>query len=261
MNRFIKEYQKSFTIFFKYLIADNIVKDATIENLNELLQMNLKNKKTTKYTNMGCKYILKLGPRKNNPCGKKESENGYCKTHFTTVSRESKKNDQESSLRTDERNARELRVGKANDSSTTDDEHSQSQGSESENKTVIRKNKYNNFVFGNTGLIIRSAKEKYIVAKEGELGEWLPLSNRDIEDCKRFHLRYKIIDFNFKGEKINEDYIKNISLGISLKEEEKINNDFSSQINGRLTGKRIKELEWLDNETDKEISENENEFL
>jgi hypothetical protein len=41
----------------------------------------------------------------------------------------------------------------------------------------------------------KSSKEKYIVAREAENGDWLPLSEEDIDECKRYHLKYKIIDW------------------------------------------------------------------
>ena len=39
-------------------------------------------------------------------------------------------------------------------------------------------------------------KEKFIVAKEGENGTWLALTDEDIELCKQYRLKYKIIDPN-----------------------------------------------------------------
>jgi hypothetical protein len=74
----------------------------------------------------------------------------------------------------------------------------------------IRKNNFNNFVFKNTGLIFKNQKEKFIVAKEGLKGEWLPLSENDIEICKENHLRYKIIDFTKTSTASNAEIVKSL---------------------------------------------------
>ncbi len=75
---------------------------------------------------------------------------------------------------------------------------------------AIRKNNFNNFVFKNTRLIFKSQKEKYIVAKEGLKGEWLPLTDEDIETCKENHLRYKIIDFTKTSTESNKEIVKTL---------------------------------------------------
>jgi hypothetical protein len=61
----------------------------------------------------------------------------------------------------------------------------------------IYPNKYNNFVYPDTNLIIRNNK---VVAKEGQDGIWLPLSPKDIKDAKKLKLRHEIIDLQFKGD-------------------------------------------------------------
>jgi hypothetical protein len=78
---------------------------------------------------------------------------------------------------------------------------------------VIRKNKFNNFVFKDTPYIFQSATEKYIVAKEGIKGEWIPLNDEDKRICrKQYHLRCKDIDFN-KQTSIDMTFIQeNIKL-------------------------------------------------
>ena len=87
------------------------------------------------------------------------------------------------------------------------------QSDKSDKKEIIcsiRKNNFNNFVFKNTGLIFKSQKEKFIVAKEGLKGEWLPLSDNDIETCKENHLRYKIIDFTKTSTGSNTEIVKSL---------------------------------------------------
>jgi hypothetical protein len=65
---------------------------------------------------------------------------------------------------------------------------------------IVKANKHGNFTYPQTGLIFKSTTEKYIVAREGPDGEWLPLQREDIKECKRHKLRYKIVDLSFKGE-------------------------------------------------------------
>ena len=157
-----------------------------------------------------CIHILTSGPRKNLPCSKKTTlipdtniPSDFCSIHY---------------------NKSKEQVPTENKSVTSETQ------TNDEDFIVIRKNKFNNFVFGKTGLIIKSSKEKYIVAKESDNGDWLPLSEEDIEDCKRYHLKYKILDFNFKGEITNKEYIKSTKItGISsnlLNKDTKDINDF-----------------------------------
>ncbi len=68
----------------------------------------------------------------------------------------------------------------------------------SDNDIVIYPNKFKNFVYPNTNLILD--KDLRVVAKEGKEGLWLPLTKEDITEAKRNRLRYKILDLTFKGE-------------------------------------------------------------
>lgn len=220
----LKKYISCFDTFFKYLIADNIVKEKstkneTLNNLYFLLQTNLKNTNfnitmsRVRVERKECIHILTSGPRKNLPCSKKTTlipetniPSDFCSIHYNK------------SKDTKEQISTEKPV--TSESQTNDEDF-----------IVIRKNKFNNFVFGKTGLIIKSSKEKYIVAKESDNGDWLPLSEEDIEDCKRYHLKYKIIDFNFKGEKTNQEYIKSTKIaGISSNLSDKDTQDISDFI-------------------------------
>ena len=83
------------------------------------------------------------------------------------------------------------------------------------------KNKHDNFVYGNTGLIFKSSLEKYIVAREGLKGKWLPLDEYDIAECKRLGLRWKKIQNKIKGETTNLEVLKKYDLFPKLSERDK----------------------------------------
>ena len=254
MNCSIKNYISTFDTFFKYLIADEIIpkvgtnlcretnnqKIFEKNNLNVLynfLQTNLKNtdfntiktqlvmssyKNTdTENNSKTCISILKTGPRKNQLCGKKStSSSDYCKTHHSKIYGSSKSEENESkSFSQSEDTSTQPSLG-------TNTSGYPVGGKEEDDVIVIRKNKHNNFVFGNTGLIIKSAKEKYIVAREAEDGNWIPLTRDDIEECERYHLKYKIIDFNFKGEKTNKTIVKSTQMLPDTKEKAVMFEDF-----------------------------------
>ena len=83
---------------------------------------------------------------------------------------------------------------------------------EDETAFIIRKNKFNNFVFKNTSYIFKSHTEKYIVAIEGLNGEWLPLTDEDKLICKnKYKLRCKDLPHHFKTS-IDKDVLKQIKL-------------------------------------------------
>jgi hypothetical protein len=154
----IHKYSKACENFFSYLLENDIIQ-TDIDVLNLLLQNNLRAALgKCKIDNMNvCKAIIKSGARKGEECGKtfKTGERA-CKTHSKT------------------------KVVIEEEEPYEEDE-----------VYIIKKNSYNNFVYGNTGLIFKSSTEKYIVAKEGNKGEWLPLEEEDIALCKKNGLRWK----------------------------------------------------------------------
>jgi hypothetical protein len=204
MSSSIKEYLQICERFFRELIDKKIADDEEIlfgilqNSLNKNDFKNKKNINNKEIVMNGCKSIIKSGNRKGEECGKKvfsigDEEFEYCVKHINTNQNLSKK---ETLKEQEDINSEEL---------------------------VIKKNNFGNFVFGQSGLIIKSAKEKYVVAKEGKNGEWNPLEEKDILMCKKFHLRYKIIDFTFKGETTNTEIIKNMEVyNINNKEKPKI---------------------------------------
>ncbi len=200
----IKNYINCWNLFLNNLRKKDELKeirDFRLESIFSDLKNRIKiNKLKRKYIidnkmSERCKFILKSGKNIGSRCTSKSIENGCCKRHLKCNSNETKGN---------------LNIGSVNsrlekDTGTVSD-------IDSEEKLIIRKNKFNNFVFGNTKLIIKSANEKYVVAKEDENGNWKTLTEEDIKVCKKYHLRYRIIDFSFKGEKSNMEIIKKIDL-------------------------------------------------
>jgi hypothetical protein len=185
-------YVECYTRFCSYLVDNNIV-DVDEDVLHLLLQNDLREslgKSKMSSTNV-CRGKIKNGKRIGEECGKiLKNDSVFCKVH-------SKKEKVEE---------------KTNKVVFEDDE----------DILIIKKNKFNNFVYGNTGLIFKSSLEKYIVAKEGMNGEWLPLDEIDIDICKEYNLKWKIIQNKIKGEKTNIDIIKKYDIFPS-KEEVKIN--------------------------------------
>ena len=204
MNCLMKKYIDAFDNFFKYLIADNVIntgldKNKDCNNLYNFLQINLKNtnfnniknnlimssySKAEKSLNT-CTSILKTGPRRNSLCGKKTfSSSDYCKTHYIKIFG----NDSSLSL---------VKQTRSTEGEIRSDEQRSLKDSNEDN---MNKNED-----------IRKLESR-AVAREAEDGNWLPLDREDIEECERYHLKYKIIDFNFKGEKTNQVIVKSTQI-------------------------------------------------
>ena len=154
-------------------------------NIEEILLNNLKNSfyNNKNMSNQFCGSIIKSGKRKGEKCNKPTNGEMFCKIH--------------------------------NSKSVV------SHPIVEDTSIVIRKNKYHNFVYGNTGLIFKSVNDKYIVAREGENGKWEELDEEDIEKCKKYNLKYKKISLEFKGETSTIEYSKNIKLVEPIVNEEK----------------------------------------
>jgi hypothetical protein len=164
--------------FYRYLIKNEIIKDVREQDFYLILQNNLRESlNINKMSSCVCNAVIKTGKRKGEECGKPVKD-GYekCKTH----------------LKNNEEEAVPSYISKVE---------------EEEDILVIKKNKFNNFVYGNTGLIFKSSLEKYIVAKEGSNGQWLPLDEYDIEMCKQYNLKWKVINNKQRGEKTNKNLV------------------------------------------------------
>jgi hypothetical protein len=177
-------YVECYNRFCRYLIDNNIVdvdEDVLLLLLQNDLRESLGKSKMSNTNKNVCRSIVKAGKRKGEECGKTiKDESEYCKVHTK----------------------KEKPEEKTNKIVFEDDE----------DILIIRKNKFNNFVYGNTGLIFKSSLEKCIVAKEGMNGEWLPLDEIDIDLCKEYNLKWKIIQNKVKGERTNIDIIKKYDL-------------------------------------------------
>jgi hypothetical protein len=146
-----------------------------------------------------CEHIFKSGSRKGSKCTTLVKISGnFCSKH--KVKDIKNEEIEELPILKDSKIVDSAMHGDESDKERSDSATHRAEGDKerSDKKEIIcsiRKNNFNNFVFKNTRLIFKSQKEKFIVAKEGIKGEWLPLSEDDIETCKENHLRYKIIDF------------------------------------------------------------------
>jgi hypothetical protein len=186
VNKIDKNICRSFNDnqLYLYQTRDDYFSSIYFKLVKELKSI-YKNKDFNMPTNK-CSYTLASGSRKGQICGSsiKDDHEKFCKRHQNKPQIETKKEIEE-----DEKQ------------------------SEDTSLFIIRKNIFNNFVFKNTPYIFKSATEKFIVAKEGIKGEWIPLTDEDKRICrKQYHLRCKDIDFN-KQTSIDMTFIQqNIKL-------------------------------------------------
>jgi len=173
-----------------YETKDDFFKDIYLKLLKEL------KKEYIKIINMApekvCLSILSSGPRKGEKCAVKTKDNSnYCKKH------KSKEEGQmvlpeEDSPQSSSKNLDEF-------IDQNESPHSVDVHSNNTTRYIIKKNMFDNFVFGNTPYIFKSATEKYIVARQGLSGEWIPLTEEDKQICiKKYHLRCRDIDYSEK---------------------------------------------------------------
>jgi hypothetical protein len=188
-----------------------------------------------------CSYLVGSGPRKGQECGSviKDGNNSLCKRH--RGKQETKCINQETKCIKQETKSIKQDTKSINQDKSCNKTIQEEQDEEkNELLFVIRKNKFNNFVFKDTPYIFQSATEKYIVAKEGIKGEWIPLNDEDKRICrKQYHLRYKDIDFD-KSTNIDINFIKeNIKLPYEapeIEEEKYIRKKKSSESCNQVLG-------------------------
>lgn len=200
---------------FFVLAIPNDSKDGEQILLTNILKKIKNNIKKRFYNNnMSDKCIFKLtrGNRKGENCDKKTKPGClYCSHHIPKQTPVNNENDEE--------------------------KIEQKQEKKEEQKLnypiyIIRKNKFGNFTFENTGLVFKSINDKRIVAREGQNGEWKELSDDDIELCKQYKLKYERIKFNRNFD--SKQYTSNISLfdkPIKLEKELQSNNDLRFEEN------------------------------
>ena len=128
-----------------------------------------------------CSFILKSGVRQGNECGNKvclqSKTKKYCGKH----------------LKAEE----------------TDYDNSDKKSSEEQIKPIFRINKFGNFVYGETGLMLNNKTEKIVIGKQLVDGNILELSQLDMEICERNQFKY--ISKNKHGNYVfgKTDYILN----------------------------------------------------
>ena len=187
-----------------------------IYNILSSINLNIKNIKKMSNTNQNCIHTLTRGENSGKKCGKKCIEDtDYCKIHLKMRDNAYKIKNKNINInnKTEEEQTIEIKDKEEvniNEPSTTIQNIDILTAKKLDNMFIITKNSYGNFVFGKTGLIFKGATEKYIVAKEGDNGSWNPLSDEDIELCKKFRLKYKIIETNDNNIINTKEYTKNL---------------------------------------------------
>jgi hypothetical protein len=177
-----------------YESKDDFFKDIYFKLLKELKKEYIKIIKMA--PEKLCLSILCSGPRKGEKCGVKTKDgSNYCKKH--KAKEEGPRILQESEELEDSTNSSYRSFSECIDQSESP--HSIDVHSNNTTRYIIKKNMFDNFVFGNTPYIFKSATEKYIVARQGLNGEWIPLSEEDKQICrKKYHLRCRDLDHSEK---------------------------------------------------------------
>jgi hypothetical protein len=129
------------------------IKDRGMKGVFEFKQ---ETKREQKEEHKKCEAKMKNGARKGEDCGKNVSKNSktgrFCGSHLKQETEEAKSDDSEG--------------------------------------IIFKKNSYGNFAFGNTGLILKSAKDHRIIGKQTSNGSIIDLSEDDINLCKQRRLAY-----------------------------------------------------------------------
>lgn len=224
-----------------YQTKDDFFKDIYLKLLKELKKEYIKIIKMA--PEKTCLSILCSGPRKGEKCGVKTKDgSNYCKKHKAKEEGPSTLNetdDTETSKRSSDKNFSEY---------IDQTESPQSIDVHSNNTTryIIKKNMFDNFVFGNTPYIFKSATEKYIVARQGLNGEWIPLTEEDKQLCrKKYHLRCKDLDYSEKPT-VDVTFVQN-----NIKLPYEINPYETSSLNSDTTVKKEK----IKFQTEEEVQE------
>jgi len=192
-------------MFDNFLMFDFYNDEYLVQRIIKKIKNNIKKRHyTNNMSDNKCIFELTRGPRKGQKCYK-NTINGkfYCKTHCP----------------------KEIPKEQENKVENTQEKQPENQKINCP-IYIIRKNKFGNFTFDNTGLIFKSISDKKIVAREGENGVWLELTEDDIDLCKQYKLKYERIKFtkDFDSKK----YTSSISLfdkPIVFEKELQSNND------------------------------------
>jgi hypothetical protein len=235
INKNIQEHFHKHNIYY-YQDKDEFLLEVYFNLVKELTSKYKMSKKI-------CLFTLTSGIRKGHECGSSiKDENNFCKRHSKIIedelSNQSKKTIKKKIVDDDEETVvkkttkkkiiddDEEVVKKTTKKKIVDDEEEtvvkknikkkiiddEEEEEKKEEKTVflIRKNKFNNFVYRDTPYIFKSAEEKFIVAKEGLSGEWIQLTEDDKKICrKKYHLRCMDIDLTTKKTIIDKTFVQN----------------------------------------------------
>lgn len=157
-----------------------------------------------------CKAIIKSGVNRGLLCGCKCINSFYCKKH---QNEELSVNNENEDIFND---IREDKILEQKSFSHTENKYNSSE----KKSIIISKNKFGNMEYGTTGLLLKSIKEdndckirNRVVARQGPNGEWNPLSENDINLCKKLRIKYEIINLNkISGEIDSKKYTSKMSL-------------------------------------------------
>lgn len=154
-NEYIQKVSTRYNISIKDLKNFLSEMGETVKLDNKIIKTNKKGKKDKIESDQVCIGKIKSGPNKGNDCGKKVSDKSvtrkFCNRHLDN---EQKHQDEEL------------------------------KGS------LFRLNKFNNFAFSDTGLILKSKTEMYIIGKQLPDGTIQDLTLDDIEICKINKFKY-----------------------------------------------------------------------
>jgi hypothetical protein len=210
-NDDIIQLEFSETILAKITFECNLKNDKEFKEIKKNIynlfstfpNLSIKDIRKMNKSNQTCIHVLTRGDNAGKSCGKKcVDDTEYCKIHLK-VRDNTYKNIQN---KKEEKKEEKIEEKKIEDVKNLDPISAK----KVDDVLIFYKNEYGNFVYGKTRLIFKSAKEKYIVAKEGENGNWMPLTDEDIELCKQYRLKYKInednlLNFVYKYEKENKN--------------------------------------------------------
>lgn len=178
------------------------------------------------YTNivkkeMSCIGILKSGVNKGKNCTKKAQYGNYCHLHAIAnlkISDEEKKVDvvekektiEKQELKQEVKEVVKEEVKQEVENETKNDTKNDTKVEEKKKESkkekikdtdlVIRPNKYKNFIYPGTNLVL-DPKDGKAIATEGLDGRWIALEDYDIDKCKKMKIKFKIVDLEFKGQK------------------------------------------------------------
>lgn len=128
----------------------------------------------------GCVHRLLRGPRSGECCGEKVSKKSqtgrYCTKHIA----------HENKAQVEKKPKREI-------SESTD------------MKYKISKNKFGNYTHVQTGLVFKSAQEKIVCGRQDDDGSIHPLTEEDIETCKKLKFPFVQNEINETSEVEDED--------------------------------------------------------